>query len=785
MPLSTVELDSVLLGRVTVPGAAPGPDTYAVIAAAVCAALYRYDRAESRTIVVDRADGAAAVAACVELSAGQPFQELTAAVQSALAAGRGSGAGIGSTGEKVTLRLLLRLDASAELTVDADRLPHDGGPSWVDSFTCLLDDGLARPRTRIGALRMNSDAEAHALADAQNEWAAAYRPPDADLLHVPFERMAVDHPGRAAVVTDTETVSYGELNSRADRYADLLRARGCGPERTVGVYVDRSVDLVVALLAVLKSGAAFIPLDRRLPVDRIATMLDDAGCSLIVSQDHLLPALVGLGIRVLTESADRAGASSGGRVPLRSQNSAFLYYTSGSTGTPKGVVIDHRNAAARVAWIARHYGFQVGDVALHKTPLIFDVAVIEIFAPLGVGATVRIAAPGGEADLAYLTDLLAADDIAFVHFVPSMLKTLLAGADRGVFPGVHRLQTSGEAMPARLLARTASVFPNARFDSAYGQTESSEVAVWEVTGASAGGGLVPLGEPVAGYRLFVLDEDLRPVPPGVPGEICVAAVGGLARGYHRRAAETAARFVPNPYPLQPGERLYRTGDLAVRPALGKPLEFLGRADHQAKIRGARVEVSEIEAVLAAAPQVEDCVVLVRDDAQGDAELVAYLVGGDMSVSALTEWLSRTLPEYMIPSAFVVVPQLPYTGSGKLDRSALPAPSAAERAARSRGEAPATPLEAELAAEWGRILEIESVGCSDGFFEIGGNSLKAAQMLGRVSSLFGIRIPAASFFRDPTVQGVAAEVERLVLESVSTMSDDAVRLQVADQEVGNG
>jgi acyl carrier protein len=372
------------------------------------------------------------------------------------------------------------------------------------------------------------------------------------------------------------------------------------------------------------------------------------------------------------------------------------------------VVIDHRNAAARAEWIARRYNLGRESVVLHKTPLIFDVAVIELFAPLSVGGTVRLAGPGGEADVGYLSEMLAASKVTFVHFVPSMLKVFLAGID--------------------------------------------------------------------GRR--------HPVPPGVPGEICVAALGGLARGYQGRPAETAERFVPNPYPAVPGERLYRTGDYAVRRAADAPLEFLGRADLQTKIRGARVELADVETALAAAPYVADCAVLARGEG-AEAELIAYVVGEGIHVEDVARHAAQALPEYMLPAAFVVLPHLPYTGSGKLDRAALPAPTAADRAQRSSSEAPTTPLESEIAADWARALSLEGVGRGDSFFELGGNSLGAAQMLSRVSSAFGIRLPVVSFFRDPTVRGVAAEVERLVMELVAAMPEDDVRSSLAGRESNDG
>ncbi len=769
MSTSAIPLTPALLAEARRLGAAHGGDEQAVLAAAVCAALWRYDQRETHSL------GLAGVGAiAVPTTADTRFGDLVATVAELLDRPAATEPGVWIT--------LPAPDSPAGFAVEGPALPNRGDARWVDSLGCLLRDALARPQAPLTQLRMLDPQAARAQAAAQSERAAGYRQPACHLLHAGFERAAAEHPKRIALVSDTGELSYRELDERAERYAAFLRSQGCGPERTVGVHLDRSAGLVVALLAVLKAGAAFVPLDRRLPAARIAAMLASARCELVVSQEELRPALAGTGARVVTEADAPADIATGSdRFPLLPDHPAFVYYTSGSTGTPKGVVLDHRNAAARVEWIVRRYRLGPDSVVLHKTPLIFDVAIIELFAPLGVGGTVRIVAPQAEADVGYLADVLSGDRVSFVHFVPSMLKTFLAGVGSTSFPSVRWLQTSGEAMPARLLTAIGRTFPGARVDCAYGQTETSEVAVWSPGDGEPGTSTVPVGAAVAAYRLLLLDSALQPVPDGVPGEICVAGVGGLARCYAGRPAETAERFVPNPYPAVPGERLYRTGDLAMRPAPEAPLEFLGRADQQRKIRGARVELAEIEAALAGLAGIRDCAVIVRSDEAGDDELIAYLVGEQIPATEL----SRVLPDYMMPAAFVLLAELPYTPSGKLDRGALPAPTAAERAARGRGEQPVSQLEAEIASDWARGLGVDTVGRSDSFFDLGGNSLKAAQMLTRISALFGVRIPVVAFFRDPTVHGVSTEVERLVVEAVDAMPADEVELRLAGRGSSDG
>ncbi|MFH8442214.1 amino acid adenylation domain-containing protein [Streptomyces sp. NPDC018026] len=777
MPNPTLALDAAVMADVAAVARVCAAAEPAVLAAAVCATLYRYDVGETYEVFLG-GTGATTMGPMdrpallrLSVSGDEPFAALCAR------AGEPT-PGDGVPGATVRIETGAGGDISGVAVVTAKALGEDTGASLPRALRCLVRDALSKPRTRIAALRLQPPDAARAQADRTNRGAEA--PPEHRLLHHMFERTAAEYPDRPALVTDHGTMSYGALDARANRLAARLRALGAGPERTIGIRLDRSPALVVGLLAVLKSGSAFVPLDRRLPPDRMRAVLCAADSALVLCHEEQGADPDALGVPTVTVADDGAGppgpmdgASTPAAAPAsRPSNAALLYFTSGSTGMPKGVVIDHRNAANRVDWIARRYGMGPDTVVLHKTPLIFDVAVIEILAPLAAGGAVRLAAPGGEADTGHLAEILRTGGVTFVHFVPSMLKTFLSAVGDAAFPGVRWVQTSGEAMPARLLEPVRRAFPNARFHSAYGQTETSEVAVWEAGTATAPH--VPVGEQVGPYRLHVLDDSLNPVPPGVPGEICVAGVGGLARGYHGMPAATAERFVPHPYALEPGERLYRTGDLAVVTADGS-LEFRGRRDTQVKLRGARVELAEVEAVLAADPQVRDCAVVVREDDGGDPELVAYVLGPGARVDDLARRAAGALPEYMLPSAYVTMDEFPHTASGKLDRVALPAPTAAQRTARGRGEAPLSSLEAELSSLWSAVLGVDEVGRTDPFFAIGGNSLKAAQVLGRITTLFGVRVPVAAFFADPTVRGLTTEIERLVAELVAALpEDEAVR-----------
>ncbi|QCX81932.1 Dimodular nonribosomal peptide synthase [Streptomyces sp. YIM 121038] len=781
-PAVRLALPPDLMARAAALARKDGATAETVLAAAVAATLFRYDRVEERRLITGGTPSAVRVTDAVrftdlvaQVHAASPAPPAPATPSASLAPTAPSAPPVKATpsapdGQDAVHVVLATPPGADEAT--AEIAAPDG--RWTPAaLEALLRHALAEPATRVGSLRLLSAEQAAARIAATD--AAATAAPAPHPLHRPFEEQAARHPERVALLTADETVTYGELDARAQRFADRLTALGAGPERPVALHLRRSTELVVALLAVLKCGAPFVPLDDRMPPERVRTVLSSARARLVVCAPGTR-AVDGLDIPCVSEHPDDDTAERGtARTPVHPHHAAFIYFTSGSTGVPKGVVTDHTCAAIRVDWTAEYYGLGPGTVTLHKTPLIFDVAVIEILAPLSAGGSVRLAEPHGEGDVAHLVDLLTRGEVTFVHFVPSMLKVFLDEAGDAKFPGVRWVQTSGEALPTRLLDGVRQRFGDAEIHSAYGQSETCELAVWAGrrphldTGVPPHAAHVPVGRQVGLYRPYVLDEALQPVPDGVPGEICVAGVGGLARGYHHQPALTAERFVPHPYALEPGERLYRTGDLGAHAPDGQIL-FLGRADTQTKIRGARVEPAEVEAVLAEGPGVRDCAVLVRPDEQGDAALVGYVVGTDVDIEELARWAAERLTSHLLPQVYVRMPALPYTASGKLDRTALPAPTAEDRAARGEGEQARSHLEAELCRLWSRVLALPDVGPTDNFFSLGGNSLKVAQVMVRISALFGIRVPVAAFFEDPTVRGLAALIERTLGELVGSMSE---------------
>ncbi|WP_433325335.1 non-ribosomal peptide synthase/polyketide synthase [Spirillospora sp. CA-294931] len=543
-----------------------------------------------------------------------------------------------------------------------------------------------------------------------------------------FEAQVARTPDAVAVVTDDAALSFAELNARANRLARLLVTKGVKPGQVVGVALPRSADLVVALLGVLKAGAAYLPLDGDLPADRVAFILDDATPALLITD---------------TEASEFSGDDLAD-VRLSPDDAAYVIYTSGSTGRPKGVVVPHSGIVNRLAGMQTQFGLGVDDRVLQKTPFGFDVSVWEFFWPLSQGATLVMARPDGHRDPLYVAEAIQRQEISTVHFVPSMLEAFLAEPAAADCTSLERVICSGEALPASAVARFFELFEDVELHNLYGPTEASiDVTAWK---CSPGDVSVPIGQAVPNTRTFVLDAALEPVPVGVAGELYLAGVQ-VARGYLGRPGLTGERFVACPFGT-PGERMYRTGDVVRWRADGN-LDFLGRADDQVKIRGFRIELGEIEAVLAS--QVAQVAVVVREDVPGDKRLVAYVVGAD--TTGLREFAAERLPHYMVPSAIVALDALPLNANGKLDRKALPAPDHA-----GGGRAPVTLREELLCQIFAEVLGLASVGVDDDFFELGGHSLLAMRLVGRARAVLDVELPLRSVFEAPTVAGLAARLD---------------------------
>lgn len=735
------------------------------VATAALRATRRDELVVTASISDDSADGETSEIGCrIRVTTDTRFCDVVAAV------GAASKPGAGPAPARADVRCKVHIGASgcvAELRCDGTAMPVERGHRWGDMVCAALEHACEEPHTRIEELRLLTVDAAADLVAVANRGFDVYD--DLSTVHGGFEAAARRHPDVVAVMAGAAAITYRELDERADAFAARLADLGVGPERWVGVCLDRSIDLVVALLGVLKAGAAFVPLDPAAP--RRAVAIAEQGLQALVTEPGRR-GLFDVPSRCVVTTVSSGSQQHRPAATVVLENAAYVYFTSGSTGTPKGVVIDHRCAAGRLRWLSKRYVLQPGDRVVQKTPLAFDVAVWEIFGPLHAGATVLLADPGREWDVDHIGELLSVPGTVFTHFVPSMLNAYLAHAPTRSYGGLQWVQTSGEPVSAGLLERFAAHF-EAELHNLYGQTETSEVGGWEGRTAPAGP-WVPIGRQIGIYRLFLLDECLQPVPPGVPGELCVAGVGGLARGYHDMHGLTAERFVPNPYAVSPGERLYRTGDLAVADAEGV-ITWLGRLDSQVKIRGCRVEPGEVEATLARHPAVVACAVVARPDPAGETELVAYVVGAD--VDDLVVHAEACLPTFMRPSVYVQLERLPSTPSGKLDRLSLPEPTPEDRRARSTGTGATTLVEERMCELWEDVLGFGPVGCKDNFFSLGGNSLQSLKLLNRVKATFGVVVTMRDFFRGPTVAAMAELVETELLEAVRSLPpQEATALQ---------
>ncbi|WP_431945249.1 non-ribosomal peptide synthase/polyketide synthase [Actinacidiphila sp. bgisy167] len=651
------------------------------------------------------------------------------------------------------------------ITYATDLFDHGTVESLAERLVRILDTVTADPARSVTAIDLLSADERHDVLSAWNDTAHEVRVATLPNL---FQAQAARTPDATAVVFEHVRLSYADLNARANRLARLMAGRGAGPESLVAVHLERSADLVVALLAVLKTGAAYLPVDPDHPADRITRLLADAGPVLLLTSAALKPAIRGqvptlvLDDPELTTTLSRLSTrdlEDGDRTcGLLVDHPAYVLFTSGSTGRPKGVTITHRGLVNRLAWMQDAYRLTSDDRVVQKTPFGFDVSVWEFFWPLLEGATLVAARPGGHRDPGYLAGLIQREQVTVAHFVPSMLQAFVAEPTAQECTSLRAVVCSGETLSAWLRDRFHAAL-SIPLHNLYGPTEASiDVTAYTCEPGAATGGVVPIGRPLWNTRVFVLDAALRPVPPGVAGELYLAGAQ-LARGYLDRPSLTAERFVANPYG-EPGERMYRTGDLARWNADGQ-LEYMGRTDDQVKIRGFRIELGEVEAALLTHPSVTRAAVVVREDRPGDRRLVGYAVAaGDADVAELRAHSARVLPEYMVPAAIVVLDELPLTVSGKLDRRALPAP---EYSAGFAGRGPSTVQEEILCALFAEVLGLPSVGVDDDFFELGGHSLLAVTLVERARAA-GVAVDVRTLFTSPTVAGLAAlhDAPRLVL-----------------------
>ena len=658
--------------------------------------------------------------------------------------------------------------------------------SLLRRWQILLEGVVANPEARLDELPLLTGAERELLLSGWNETSKAFSAERS--LQELFEAQVVAQPDALAVVSDKEQLTFFELNRRANRLAHLLAARGMGPESLVGLCMERSAQMIVALLGILKTGAAYLPLDPSLPRERLAFMLEDASVSVLLTEEQLSTRLPEHRAQVIFLDKEReaiASENEANPVPTgTTENLAYVIYTSGSTGRPKGVAVSRRSLVNHSLAMSAAYGLTTDDRVLQFASISFDVAAEEIFSALLSGASILL--PSEKViDTVGLLRLIEDEKLSVLNLPAPFWHAWvreLAATGRSVPPCLRLLVVGSEKVSLEAFDAWRRLASGVRLINAYGTSETTITSTLyepELSAPAAGiGASLPIGRPIANTRIYILDHHLQPLPAGVPGELYIGGPG-LARGYLMRPALTAERFIPDPFGLEAGARMYRTGDRARFLSEGQ-IEFLGRSDQQLKVRGYRIEPGEIESVLKRHPAVREALVLAREDSTGDKRLVAYVtqsaeISKQLAASLdreaeegqlaraleeeqLRNALEEQLPDYMIPSSFVLLDEWPLTPGGKIDLHALPAPDSARSQGQGAWVAPRTPVEQTLALIWSELLGRARVGIHDNFFESGGHSLLATQLISRVREKFQVEIALRRLFERPTIELFATVIE---------------------------
>lgn len=677
------------------------------------------------------------------------------------------------------LPLSLAIATESSGTIIEFEYQTDVLPQWLVGqllvhYQRLLADGLSRPEETLARVEL-FDAEEHsALLDQSH--GVLTRPSAATLVDL-LDAAARATPEALAVVSDDLELTYELLQQRSNRFARWLVAQGAGTEDVIALQMSTSVEFIVAMLGVLKSGAAYMPIDPALPEERIEYLIADAKPRIVMRPQEFQVAeatAAGLADAPITD-ADRLR-------PLLPDNLAYVIYTSGSTGRPKGVAVAHAAIAEHVVSFTAEWSMTADDRMLQSTSVSFDASLADILCPLSLGAQLVIPKPNPFSDIGYVADLVRRRGVTVLHMVPSLLGSVLLLPEARELRGLRHVPVGGEALPGEVADKFATMF-DAELRNHYGPTEAVVCSTYMSVRGPQGNSIVPIGRPNQNVYAYVLDQALELVPAGVVGELYLGGAQ-LARGYRARPVLTAERFVADPFGS--GGRLYRTGDLVRRNARGE-LEFVGRADEQVKVRGYRIELGEIEAVIGADPRVGHCVATVVDDPQVGPLLAAYVVpaGGtrEIDLDELRARAQEALPAYMVPTAFAVIPEIPLTTSGKLDKRALPTPDAlTERAFRL----PVTPTERRMCAIYSHLFGKEAVGLDDSFFELGGHSLLAARLVAQIRAQFGIDLTVRAVFDRPTPAGLAEQLvtyfrEEFEIELDELDLDESDEMEAAPQD----
>lgn len=622
-------------------------------------------------------------------------------------------------------------------------------------FETLLQGIIATPTQLISQLPLLNPAARQQLAD----WNATQTDYPDTCLHQLVERQAQLTPAAVAIVCDGQQLTYAELDLQANQVANYLIGLGVEPNTFVGLCIERSPSMIVGLLGILKAGAAYVPIDPHYPPDRIEYMVTDANIQVLLTQQSLVPQLPQVPQLVCLDRDwdQNTQAPVAAPAQISPDQIAYVIYTSGSTGKPKGVEVRHRGVVNFLTAMQREPGITATDILLSVTTLSFDIAVLELFLPLTVGARVVLVSRADTMDGHKLAATIASAGITIMQATPSTWRLLLEAE----WAGNHQLKilSGGEPISRelanQLIAKSAAVW------NMYGPTETT---IWSTVSQLTGTDQqISIGKPIANTETYILGAQLQPVPIGIAGELYIGGAG-LAQGYWQRPDLTSQKFIPHPFNPDPTARIYQTGDVARYLPDGQ-IECLGRADFQVKLRGFRIELGEIESLLCQHPSITQATVIIREDIPGDRRLVAYLVAHPQAAtvptpSELRQLLQQQLPDYYLPAAIVILPALPLTPNGKIDRHAFPAPDTASCDLQTSFVAPTTPTEITLAQIWIQVLSIDRVGINDGFFELGGHSLLATRVISRARQTFEIDIPLQLLFEQPTIGGLANQIDTL-------------------------